>query len=199
MCFSIYFEERPKLESSTSDPLWGAILDQNLAKIVPKMGTKNGQKTTPEFAMVSAPFLVTFGTLLGAQNGSQNCSANLRGRSGGTRWPSRTPPGPSVTHCELFLRRGGAFGPHSASFWRFLGVILVHFGVTLGPWWVRFGFVHCHVGAIVGFTPRTPHRNHTRTSHTTHTHKQDQAHTHTDTHTDTHTQTHRHTRTHTHI
>ena len=136
--------------------------------------------------MASAPFLVTFGTLLGAQNGSQNCSANLRGRSGGTRWPSRTPPGPSVTHCELFLGRGGAFAPHSAPLWRFLGVILVHFGVTLGPWWVRFGFVHCHVGALVGFTPRTPHRNHTRTSHTTHTHKQDQAHT------QTHTQTHTH-------
>ena len=67
------------------------------------MGTKNGQKTTPEFAMASAPFLVTFGTLLGTQNGPQNCSANVRGRSGGTRWPSRTPPGPSVTHCELDL------------------------------------------------------------------------------------------------
>ena len=103
MCFSIYFEERPKLESSASDPLWGAILDQHLAKIVPKTGTKNDQKTANEFAMVSASSLVTFGTLLGAQNGSQNCSANLRGRSGGTRWPSRTPPGPFVTHCELDL------------------------------------------------------------------------------------------------
>ena len=63
--FSIYFEERPKLESSTSDPLWGTILDQHLAEIVPKRGTKNEQKTTPEFAMASAPFLVTFATLLG--------------------------------------------------------------------------------------------------------------------------------------
>jgi len=59
--FSIYFEQRPKLESSTSDPLWGTILDQHLAKMVMKMGTKNGPKTTPEFAMASAPFLVTFG------------------------------------------------------------------------------------------------------------------------------------------